>query len=148
MSGVQEPRQRLREFSLFSSFSFSLPTSFSRAAGARGTASLLGISSRGPAGSRGAGTRETPPPPAGKIAPQLFCFQKPFRVAKPVFGRRSAGPGSAGDPGLGDSSGLGDARGNCKFVTRQASASHSCPKLPHSARGWSRVPGWAVSIAP
>ena len=153
MSGVRERRQRVRELSLFSSFPFSLPPSL----GLRGLVAPLpcpGLVARGAAGSRGAGTRETPPLPTGKIAPQVFCFPKPFRAAEPGVRTPVCGPGcrvQRGNrvwgtaPALG---GGGGARGNCKFVRSRASALSSRPKLPHSSRGWSRVPVWAVRASP
>lgn len=59
-------------------------------------------------GSQGAGTRETPLPPAGKIAPQLFCFHPPVRAAEPGVGMPVCGPGCSWGAGCGgDSSALG-----------------------------------------
>lgn len=66
-----------------------------------------GLVARGAAGSRGAGTLETPPPPAGKIAPQLFCFPRRVPAAEPAVRTRVCGPGRRGGAGSGDSSAWG-----------------------------------------
>lgn len=105
VSGAREPRQRVREFSLFSRFPFSLLPSLSPAAGAHGTAFLSGISCQG--SSRESGCRD----PGDVSAPRretllhhCFVLPNPFGQRSRVFGRRSAGRGAAGKPGLGDSS--------------------------------------------
>lgn len=108
MSGVREPRQRVREFSLFSSFPFSLPPSLSPAAGAHGTAFLSGISCQG--SSRESGCRDpgdVSAPRREKLLHHCFVLPNPFGQRSRVFGCRSAGRGAAGKPGLGDSSRLG-----------------------------------------
>lgn len=93
-------------------------------------------------------------PPRGKLLHKSFVFLNPFGRPSPVFGRRSAGRGAgcSGVTGFGGQlplwGGGGGARGNCKFVRSQASALSSRPKLPHSSRGWSRVPVWAVRASP
>lgn len=95
----------MKGFSLFSSFSFSLPPSLSRAAGARGTAFLSGISCQG--SSRESGCRDpgdASDPCREKLLHQCFVLPNPFGQRSRVFGCRSAGRGAAGKPGLGDSS--------------------------------------------
>lgn len=93
-------------------------------------------------------------PPRGKLLHKSFVFLNPFGRPSPVFGRRSAGRGAgcSGVTGFGGQlplwGGGGGARGNCKFVRSRASALSSRPKLPHSSRGWSRVPVWAVRASP
>lgn len=135
MSGVQERRQRVREVSLFCSFPFCFPPSH----GLRGLVAPLpgpGLVARGAAGSRGAGTRETPPPPAGKIAPQVFCFRKSFRAPEPGVRTPVCGPRCSVVAGFGGQLPLagGGGRGNCKFVRSRASASSLRLKLQHSSR--------------
>lgn len=148
MSGVREPRQseRIQFIFQFPLLSPSLPLTGS---GARGTASLSGISCQG--SSRESGCTDpgdASAPRREKLIHNSFVFPNPFGLPRRVFGRQFGGRGAAEEPGLGDSSRLGGARGNCKFVGSRGSASCSRPKLRHSARGWSRAPGWAVPTAP
>lgn len=142
--GTEAETERIQFIFQFPLLSTCLPSLRQR--GARGTASLIGISCHGSKpGVRGAGTRETPLPPAGKIAPQLFCFHRPRSGGR----ARCSGAGLRAGVQLGSrvwgTAPLGGVRAEmASLLALQALTGH-VQSPPRLARGWSRVQGWAVS---
>lgn len=104
-----------------------------RQRGARGTASPAGISCQASRRESGCGDPggTSAPRPAGKIAPQLFCFHQPGRAAEPGVRMPGCGAGvQLGSRDWGTAPLGGCARGNGKFVRSPASACRSRPKPP------------------
>lgn len=119
---------------------FLLPSSPARAARTRAPLSCPGLVARAGeqlgVGVQGPGRLFRPP--SGKLLHNSFVSPNLFGRPNPVFGHLSGASVQRSNQvwGSGPAGGGGDARRKCKFVRSWASASRSCPKLPHSDPAW------------